>query len=226
MRALVAAAFGILTIFWPEPGDTVMALAGGAFLLLSGAAVWLLARKPEASEYRTLLQLEAGAFAVAGALTFALQTPSTFTILATAALLIGGGAELVLWWQNRGPQGSVLSKDWLIVGIVSVGFGGNLSTFTGTSQAAPHVAATRLRWNRDKIVEVETLWTTTGYWLFNAEAYLKYSSAEKWDPIPVANRDTRGTLVAAANAYLDAFLETKIDLVPWGFPCVRIEGGA
>ena len=130
MRALVAAAFGILTIFWPEPGDTVMALAGGAFLLLSGAAVWLLARKPEASEYRTLLQLEAGAFAVAGALAFALQTPSTFTILATAALLIGGGAELVLWWQNRGPQGSVLSKDWLIVGAALVGFGAALPFFT------------------------------------------------------------------------------------------------
>ena len=26
--------------------------------------------------------------------------------------------------------------------------------------------------------------------------------------------------------YLDAFLEGKIDQVPWGFPCVRIEGGA
>jgi hypothetical protein len=95
-----------------------------------------------------------------------------------------------------------------------------------TDKAAPYVAAARLRWNRDKIVEVETLWTTTGYWLFNAEAYLKYSSGENWDPIPADRRDTRGTLVAAANAYLDAFLEKKIDKVPWGFPCVRIEGGA
>ena len=32
-------------------------------------------------------------------------------------------------------------------------------------------------------------------------------------------------LVQAANAYLDAFLEAKIDLVPWGYPCERIEGG-
>jgi hypothetical protein len=31
--------------------------------------------------------------------------------------------------------------------------------------------------------------------------------------------------VAAANAYLDAFLEGKIDLVPWGYPCRRTEGG-
>jgi hypothetical protein len=79
--------------------------------------------------------------------------------------------------------------------------------------------------NHDKIAEVEILWTTTGYWLFDADAYLKYSSSENWDPIPAGERDTRGTLVAAANAYLDAFLEGKIDQVPWGFPCVRVEGG-
>ena len=95
-----------------------------------------------------------------------------------------------------------------------------------TDKAAPYVLATRLRVNHDKIAEVEILWTTTGYWLFNADAYLKYSSTEKWDPIPAEQRDTRGTLLSAANAYLDAFLEKKIDLVPWGFPCVRIEGGA
>jgi hypothetical protein len=95
-----------------------------------------------------------------------------------------------------------------------------------TDKAAPYVMSTRLRVNHDKIAEVEILWTTTGYWLFNADAYLKYSSTEKWDPIPAEKRDSRGTLVAAANAYLDAFLEKKIDLVPWGFPCVRVEGGA
>ena len=95
-----------------------------------------------------------------------------------------------------------------------------------TDKAAPHVLGARLRVNHDKIAEVEILWTTTGYWLFNADAYLKYSSTEKWEPIPAEKRDSRGTLEAAANAYLDAFLEKKIDLVPWGFPCVRIEGGA
>jgi hypothetical protein len=95
-----------------------------------------------------------------------------------------------------------------------------------TDKAAPYVLGTRLRVNHDKIAEVEILWTTTGYWLFNADNYLKYSTAEKWEPIPVEKRDSRGTLLAAANAYLDAFLDKKIDLVPWGFPCVRVEGGA
>lgn len=90
----------------------------------------------------------------------------------------------------------------------------------------PYVLGTRLRVNRDKIAEIETLWTTTGYWLFNADAYLKWSSSENWSVIPAAQRDTRDTLVAAANAYLDAFLEGRKDGVPWGYPCNRTEGGA
>jgi hypothetical protein len=95
-----------------------------------------------------------------------------------------------------------------------------------TDKKNPYVLATRLRVNHDKIAEIEIVWTTTGYWLFDAEAYLKYSSSEDWGPVPAEQRDSRGELVAAAGAYLDAFLEKKIDLVPWGFPCVRVEGGA
>jgi hypothetical protein len=94
-----------------------------------------------------------------------------------------------------------------------------------TDPAKPYVLGTRLRVNHDKIAEIEILWTTTGYWLFNADNYLKYSSTEDWSPIPAERRDSRATLIGAANAYLDAFLEGKIDQVPWGFPCVRTEGG-
>ena len=94
-----------------------------------------------------------------------------------------------------------------------------------TDKAKPYVLGTRLRVNRDKIAEIEILWTTTGYWLFNADSYLKWSSSEDWSPIPENRRDTRETLVSAANAYLDAFLEGQKDLVPWGYPCNRTEGG-
>ncbi|HTC50396.1 MAG TPA: hypothetical protein VK700_00510 [Steroidobacteraceae bacterium] len=94
-----------------------------------------------------------------------------------------------------------------------------------TDKAAPFVFSTRLRVNHDKIVEVEILWTTTGYWLFDADKYLQHSSEENWEAIAAEKRTPRGVLVAAANAYLDAFLEKRIDLVPWGFPCERTEGG-
>jgi len=91
---------------------------------------------------------------------------------------------------------------------------------------APYIFATRLRVVLDEITEVETLWTTTGYWLFDADAYLKYVRLENWGEIPANRRDTRETLLYAANSYLDAFLHANLDIVPWGYPCVRIEGGA
>jgi hypothetical protein len=94
-----------------------------------------------------------------------------------------------------------------------------------TDKEHPYVLGTRLRVNHDKIAEIEIIWETTGYWGFNVDNYLKYSSSEKWDTIPADKRDTRDTLVSAANAYLDAFLEQKKDLVPWGHPCQRTEGG-
>ena len=94
-----------------------------------------------------------------------------------------------------------------------------------SDKSNPYALGTRLRVNHGLIAEIEMLWTTTGYWLFNADNYLKYSSSEDWGVIPAAKRDSRATLVSAANAYLDAFLEGKKDLVPWGYPCNRTEGG-
>jgi hypothetical protein len=141
-------------------------------------------------------------------------------------------ASNVGYWENIAPadiKKGFLNKALKIDFHRSILDQDSCQTFTEvivTNKADPYVVGARLRVNHDKIAEVEVLWTTTGYWLFNAEAYLKYSSNEKWDPIPAEKRDTRGTLIAAANAYLDAFLEKKIDQVPWGFPCVRIEGGA
>ncbi len=94
-----------------------------------------------------------------------------------------------------------------------------------SDKANPYVLGTRLRVNHGLIAEIEMLWTTTAYWLFDVDNYLKYSSSEDWGTIPAAKRDTRATLVSAASAYLDAFLEGKMDLVPWGSPCNRTEGG-
>jgi hypothetical protein len=94
-----------------------------------------------------------------------------------------------------------------------------------SDKAAPYALGTRLRVNHGLIAEIEMMWTTTGYWGFNVDAYLKYATSEDWGVIPAAKRDTRATLVSAANAYLDAFLEGKKDLVPWGYPCNRTEGG-
>jgi hypothetical protein len=141
-------------------------------------------------------------------------------------------AKGVGYWENIAPadiQKGFLTKPVKISHHRSFFDTDTCQSFTEvivTDKSAPYVLGTRLRVNHDKIAEVEILWTTTGYWLFNADAYLQYSSTEKWEPVQADKRDSRGALVAAANAYLDAFLEKKIDRVPWGFPCVRVEGGA
>jgi hypothetical protein len=95
-----------------------------------------------------------------------------------------------------------------------------------TNKAEPYVMGTRMRVVTGKISELEIIWTTTGHWLFNVDNFLKYSSAEKWTEIPAGKRDTRETLLYAANSYLDAFVDGNLDIVPWGYPCVRVEGGA
>lgn len=94
-----------------------------------------------------------------------------------------------------------------------------------TDKTHPYVLGTRIRVNHDKIAEIESMVTQEGDWLFNADNYFKWSPGENWGTIPAAQRDSYASLISAANAYLDAFLEKKTDLVPWGYPCNRTEGG-
>src|SRR5690606_12039634 len=47
-----------------------------------------------------------------------------------------------------------------------------------------YVIGTRLFLDDGEIIRVDSLVTDEGDWLFNANAYLKYSSAEDWSPLP------------------------------------------
>ncbi len=103
-------------------------------------------------------------------------------------------------------------------------------TFTeiiSANTSHPYVIGTRLKIVGNKITEVESLVSDEDDWLFNAGNYLKYSSTEKWDIIPVEKRSDRQTLIKVASDYFDIFQDySAFDKVPWGIPCVRIEGGA
>jgi len=91
----------------------------------------------------------------------------------------------------------------------------------------PYVIGTRLKVEDGKIAEIESLVSDENDWLFDANAYLKYSSTEKWDIIPPDKRSDRQTLIKVASDYFDIFQDySAFDKVPWGIPCVRIEGGA
>ena len=90
-----------------------------------------------------------------------------------------------------------------------------------------YVTGTRLKVIGGKITEIESLVSNKDDWLFDADAYLKYSSTENWGIIPPDRRSDRSTLVRVASDYFDIFTDySSFDKVPWGIPCVRIEGGA
>jgi hypothetical protein len=93
-----------------------------------------------------------------------------------------------------------------------------------TDKSHPYVLGVRIKVSNRKISELETLVTDADDWLFNADNYLKYSPAENWGVIPAAARDSRQTLIAAANAYFDVMDDNNVK-VPWGTPCNRLEGG-
>ncbi|KAK6855938.1 hypothetical protein PG995_008089 [Apiospora arundinis] len=95
----------------------------------------------------------------------------------------------------------------------------------------PHVVATQIRLSPNStaaapvISKIETIVTSTGDWLFNAPATLRYASQESWVDIPEGKRDTREAIQAAGDAYLDLFSDKSVK-VPWGNPCARLEGGS
>jgi hypothetical protein len=88
-----------------------------------------------------------------------------------------------------------------------------------------YVIGTRLYVDARKITRIDSLVTDKGDWLFNANAYFKYSSAEDWNPPKKEARVSGQELINAANSYLDMFSD-KFVKTPWGRPCARLEGGA
>ena len=78
-----------------------------------------------------------------------------------------------------------------------------------TDKSHPYVVGTRLRVNHDKIVEIESMVTQEGDWLFNADNYMKWSPGEDWGVIPTGQRDTRATLVSRGECLPGRFPGTE-----------------
>jgi hypothetical protein len=88
-----------------------------------------------------------------------------------------------------------------------------------------YVIGTRLSVDNGKVTGIDSLVSHKGDWLFNANAYLKYSSHEDWAVPKGAAPASMQELINAANSYLDQFSD-KLVKTPWGRPCARLEGGA
>ncbi|RYP27887.1 hypothetical protein DL767_007475 [Monosporascus sp. MG133] len=101
-------------------------------------------------------------------------------------------------------------------------------TRNASGMPAPYVIGTQIRHSPGDMscYLIDSIVTTEGHWLFNATGTLYWVQRENWGPIPEAERDSRDTLKAAADAYLSMWdNKSAIDAVPWGTPCARLEGG-
>jgi hypothetical protein len=94
-----------------------------------------------------------------------------------------------------------------------------------TQGGHPYVVGTRLYMHQGKIIRVDSLVTDAGDWLFNANAYLKYTATEDWSELFKYQKTPPSEMIRGANAYLDGFADKFTD-IPWGTPCARLEGGA
>jgi hypothetical protein len=94
-----------------------------------------------------------------------------------------------------------------------------------TQGPVQYVIGTRLYVDKGKIRRIDSLVTRKGDWLFNANNYLKFSSAEDWHALTPAEQFPAQYLINSGNSYLDEFSD-KFVQVPWGSPCARLEGGA
>jgi len=94
-----------------------------------------------------------------------------------------------------------------------------------TEGGHPYVIGTRLYLHQGKVIRVDSLVTDKGDWLFNANAYLKYTRQEDWSDLFKYQKSPPAEMIRGANAYLDGFADKFTD-IPWGTPCARLEGGA
>ncbi|KAB5513412.1 hypothetical protein GE09DRAFT_1231889 [Coniochaeta sp. 2T2.1] len=96
-----------------------------------------------------------------------------------------------------------------------------------TDEENPWVIGTQLHFDgcddNIKLALVDTITTTTPDWQFNATKSLGIIQQENWSTIDVNLRDSRKTLKAAGDAYLDLWGNSRAP-VPWGMPCRRMEG--
>ncbi|KAI1147180.1 hypothetical protein F4825DRAFT_159794 [Nemania diffusa] len=104
------------------------------------------------------------------------------------------------------------------------------ASFSELASLAPgpgHQVGTQLRLDAGtgKITKIDSIVTTAGDLYFNTTHALHYLLREDWAPIAPADRDSRATLQAAADAYY-AYFSNGSTIVPWGAPCDRLEGGA
>ncbi|MDN5756343.1 MAG: DUF308 domain-containing protein [Arthrobacter sp.] len=132
-RAVVATAFGALSVFWQDPSEAVVAYLFAAFLVLSAKSVWDFAvARIVPFAVRGLLggAAIAGAFSAVFLLVFASTTAAV--IAGGLGLAVAGLLELTTYFRHRGDLVPV--REFLLTGAVSLVTGVLLLAWPGLDQ--------------------------------------------------------------------------------------------
>ena len=101
------------------------------------------------------------------------------------------------------------------------------ATFTelvAATHSHPYVIHTRMEANEaGEVTIIESVVTDEDDWVFGADVFLTHTREENWSGIPEDQRDRRGVIQAAAEAYINNWGNPDLP-VPHGTPCARLEG--
>ncbi|MFC3300703.1 hypothetical protein FJV46_06285 [Arthrobacter agilis] len=119
-RAVIAAVFGLVTIFWREPSTLVMSVAGGLYLLLTGVVYLWLHRVRQWRHSSLLADIGGGLLLGAGIASLVFVDDRSYAIAGAVALAVAGVAELV---RGLTLRGHAAARDLLVLGVVGIGTG-------------------------------------------------------------------------------------------------------
>lgn len=142
-------------------------------------------------------------------------------------LALAGNVRVLQDMAPIEPSQGLWNKPLAIAATSSILDAVRCKTFTEVivTEGTPYVIGTRLYVDEGRITRIDSLVTTKGDWLFNANNYAHVMKMENWGVLPAAQRTKAQEMINGANAYLDAFQDKHLD-APWGSPCERTEGGA
>lgn len=127
LRALVTVAFGLVTVFWAEPGAMGLSVAFTGYFLALAAAQYLTVRAlalPRC-DYRRLVLLGATALLAMSGVVVAMSVSTAVAAwFGAAALAALGAAELFsALYKPVGGGKSAVRSDWMISGVLGLGTG-------------------------------------------------------------------------------------------------------
>lgn len=124
-RAVTAAVFALVSIFWPNATSQVLAYGLAAFMVVSAKFMWDYSKAPSAPQSARGLYAVAALVMILAGLTMVLFPQALVVgIAAAAAFIVAGLLETVVFFRLRGTF--LPFRDQLVTGFVGLGAGGAL----------------------------------------------------------------------------------------------------